>query len=181
MALCVNEALWEPEDTSDKHEFWIGRTLNLKHLHKLGYLEEVRLILEIGDRIKASIETNYNVDHAVLDLLQLCRWPEGIEQTPHHDDMIDTNPGKDMSWFEHRQYACIIYLNDDYEGGQTYYPNYDIYVTPKTNRAAIHRGNADHEHGVTKVTKLGPSGMRYTIASFWGTDPKYYEEYNHLR
>jgi hypothetical protein len=76
--------------------------------------------------------------------------------------MTDT----DIVGYEHRAYGSIIYLNDTYEGGHTYYKNFNHEVTPKAGALAVHPGDSEHLHGVTEIK----DGMRYTIASFWTLD-----------
>jgi hypothetical protein len=85
-----------------------------------------------------------------------------MSQPPHADDMTDTN----ISGFEHRSFGSIIYLNNDYLGGHTYYPNFDIEIIPEAGKLAVHPGDPNHLHGVTKIE----NGIRYTVASFWTTE-----------
>jgi hypothetical protein len=87
----------------------------------------------------------------------------------HNDNDTNFRVIDGQRYFSQREVAmyqvvnAIIYLNDDYEGGHTYYPNFNFDITPKSGSLAVHPGNVDHLHGVTEVKNL----MRYTIASFW--------------
>jgi 2OG-Fe(II) oxygenase superfamily len=145
---------WENGGTG----FWEGRVLNyytvLKHDKKAA-----DILIDANIRCGNIIRNNYHVSEIYSDTLQIVRWFPGMEQPPHADDMTNT----DILGFEHRAFGSIIYLNDDYQGGNTYYPNYDIRITPKSGTLAIHPGDPEHLHGVTKIE----DGMRYTIASFW--------------
>ena len=146
--------LWE----NAGHEFWDGRITNyysiLRHDKKAA-----EIMLDANIKCGNIIKNNYAIPEAYSDTLQVVRWFPGMEQPPHADDMTNT----DVTGLEHRAFGSIIYLNDNYGGGNTYYPNFDISITPKAGTLAIHPGDPEHLHGVTKIE----DGMRYTIASFW--------------
>jgi len=150
----IKSDLWESGGT----EFWSNRVINYELMYSYD-IEAARIMLDANIRCSNVIKNNYHVPEIYSDTLQIVRWFPGMEQPPHADDMTNT----DILGFEHRAFGSIIYLNDDYEGGNTYYPNYDIRITPKSGTLAIHPGDPEHLHGVTKIE----GGMRYTIASFW--------------
>lgn len=54
--------------------------------------------------------------------------------------------------------ATLIYLNDDYVGGEIYFPKYDISIKPEPGDLLTFPDNPDFVHGVKPVT----SGIRYT-------------------
>lgn len=58
------------------------------------------------------------------------------------------------------RYGVVVYVNDDFEGGELYYPELDLKYTPKAGDLVIH--GALINHGVAEVT----SGTRYAYASF---------------
>ena len=87
-----------------------------------------------------------------------------MNQPPHCDDMSDSK--KENKNFNHRYFGCVIYLNDDYIGGETFYPDHNFKIVPKSGTLAIHLGDCNHRHGVTEVKE----NTRYTIASFWSFD-----------
>lgn len=75
---------------------------------------------------------------------------------PHHDAV--QNPWK---------YGIIIYINDNYEGGELVYTNLGIDFKPKSGTIVMHASNDDCVHAVKRVT----SGTRYTTTFFAG-DPE---------
>jgi hypothetical protein len=144
------------------NEFWDGRVINyttiLKHDR---YAAEI--MLDANIRCKSFIDSTFDCEDPVYsDTLQMIRWFPGMEQHPHADDMTNT----DIKGFEHRVFGSIIYLNNNYDGGHTFYPNFDFEIIPEKGKLAVHPGDAEHLHGVTKIT----GGLRYTIASFWTHD-----------
>ena len=68
-------------------------------------------------------------------------------------------------------WGTVIYFNDDYEGGEIYYPDYDYLYKPKAGAMAMHSGST--RHGVKKVI----SGERFcgaslvTIKGNWNENP----------
>jgi hypothetical protein len=145
------------EKTSDA--FWDDRVINSTRVNDLFGPEIDSLIFNITMRIREFIIEEYGTENIWPDLVSLCRWFPGMEQPPHADDMTNT----DVKGLEHRVFGSVIYLNDNYEGGKTYYPDHGIEVTPKIGSLAVHPGGPDHLHGVTKIE----GNTRYTLASFW--------------
>lgn len=155
-ATCLDE--WE----SGGSAFWDNRVLNYTSMLKFDR-DAAIIMLDANIRCGQTIKEEYNLeDSAYSDTLQLIRWFPGMEQPPHADDMTNT----DTNGFQHRAYGSIIYLNDSYSGGHTYYPNFDFDIKPEVGALAIHPGDPEHLHGVTQVQ----DGLRYTIASFWTLD-----------
>lgn len=58
------------------------------------------------------------------------------------------------------KYGVVVYLNDDFSGGELYYPNTGIIIKPEKGMLVYHSGNEKHE--VLKVQ----TGNRYTLTSF---------------
>jgi hypothetical protein len=147
---------WERSDI----EFWDNRVINSRRVNELFGPEINSLIFDIITRVKDFITEEYNLQKPLIpDIVTLCRWFPGMEQPPHADDMTNS----EVKGFEHRVFGAIIYLNDDYVGGKTYYPNYNIEILPEVGKLAVHPGDVNHIHGVTKIEE----NIRYTLASFW--------------
>lgn len=52
-----------------------------------------------------------------------------------------------------RYVGCIIYLNDDYEGGELIFPLLDLKMKPKPGTLLTYRSDIQFPHYVKKVTK----------------------------
>lgn len=65
--------------------------------------------------------------------------------------------------YERSKYATIIYLNDDYEGGELYFPEHGIDIKPKAGAIYTFSGGIQNLHGVREVL----SGTRYNLIAFW--------------
>jgi hypothetical protein len=58
--------------------------------------------------------------------------------------------------------AILAYLNDDYEGGYLYFPEFDYYIKPSAGDVVIFPGSLYYVHGVSTVTE----GIRYTLSQW---------------
>lgn len=157
---CQNAIDWR----SIPNSFWDSRTINFHAIKN----KSVRCgeILETAiKKMQHTLIDAYSLDRRPFaDTADVVRWFVGMQQHPHADDM--SNNQEQHKRFGHRYFGCVIYLNDDYDGGSTFYPLHNFSVKPKAGRLAVHLGDQNHLHGVTKVEK----NTRYTFASFWGFD-----------
>ena len=83
---------------------------------------------------------------------QIVRWPTGEKQGPHLD-------------FNNFKYSSILYLNDDFEGGETVVGNET--VVPEKNKIILFEG-AKVPHKVNEVIK----GARYTVPCWYKHESK---------
>ena len=51
----------------------------------------------------------------------------------------------------HRDLSGIVYVNDDYEGGELYFTALDIAIKPKRGMFVGMTAGFHHEHGVLRV------------------------------
>jgi hypothetical protein len=94
------------------------------------------------------------------DTVQLVIWGEGIHMPPHADNANPDGSPHGMHW---RNFSSIVYLNDDYEGGELYFTALDRYIKPKAGMLVAFTAGFHHEHSVLKVTK----GERFTMPAFY--------------
>jgi hypothetical protein len=88
----------------------------------------------------------------------LTKWDVGSSAGLH----VDNHDG-----YEFLEYSTVVYLNDDFEGGEIYFPRLKFTYKPNKGDAVIFPCNSiDYVHGVTEVT----SGTRYTLAMWHTTD-----------
>lgn len=139
--------------------FWDERTFSLfddLSRHRYAEVETAKLILSIHSKVKEFVSTAFGKE-CYADQIGIIRWPPGSFQPPHIDNVPEFN----------RVAGCVIYLNDDYEGGETFYPYYKKIHTPKIGSIFAHDSGHSHLHGVTKIKEK----TRYTISSTWTENP----------
>ena len=99
-----------------------------------------------------------NANDSVIDYIQIVRWPIGSKQNPHYD-VAD----------HHTDLASIIYLNDNFIGGETYFTD-GIIFTPRQGRLILFDGQY-YEHGVHEVQ----THERYVVAAWYKKEAKRFE------
>ncbi len=81
------------------------------------------------------------------------RMYDGIQLVSHHDQNTD----------ESIQHAAVIYINNDYNGGEIFWAKKDFEMKPDPGDLLLFGGNREWEHGV-RFVKAGP--MRYVLPAF---------------
>ena len=152
MDLIVNTAenfdIW---DTVQQTDIWKNRVSDPDKLIK-NTPEVYNIISEIQNRFLTKVSEFYNVKVQAPSPF-IARWFVGNVQPPHADK---TNyPNYDI--------GSVIYLNNEYEGGEIYFPQHDIEIKPIAGNAFAFPGDEHYMHGVKEIT----SGCRYTLPVFW--------------
>lgn len=91
--------------------------------------------------------------------MELQTWAVGTESDLHIHDHLGRG---------HGDYNSLLYLNDDFDGGEFFTEN-GITIKPKTNRLTFFNGKTVG-HGVKKVFR----NHRYTMI-FWWKDTQFYQ------
>lgn len=144
------------------HSVWKNRVATFDVLSKNGP-HMIPILKGMIDRLKPIIENFFNVE-IIPTGPAIVRWPEGTRQEPHADKELHEGPdaGKPNAfpWYD---IATIFYFNDDYEGGELYFPVQGIQLKPKVGAVYFFPGDRNFIHGVRRVK----SGCRYTSPYFW--------------
>jgi len=175
MAIVIKESFLTSDEAADILSY--AKTLTTWDTRALGFwnariahadaFAEARfrdLLVAIRKRVRAEIVRAYGLSQPIFsDTLQIVRWPEGYEQQPHADSENPSGAPHPYFW---RAYASLIYLNNDFEGGQIYFPNQGAAPMIKPGMLVFFPGTVEFLHGVSMITR----GERYTVASFWSFD-----------
>jgi len=102
----------------------------------------------ITERIKIAEE--FFEQRLEIENPNMTSWNVGHEMPPHSDYGI-------MNRFATREYASIIYLNDDFDGGELYIPELNFENKPKKGQLVCFQGGKLY-HGVKMITR----GFRLT-------------------
>lgn len=110
---------------------------------------DVKNILdEYGQKVWNFVSENYDGDFIKYDnsKTHIARFTEGYGMHEHFDS---TKPN---------DIATLIYINDNYEGGDIYFPELGISIKPEVGDLVCFPDTPDFVHGVKPIT----SGTRYT-------------------
>jgi hypothetical protein len=143
-------------------DYWANRVATYPTIQKSS-LEVPVIIEKMVRRLKIEVDKFFSVD-ADPTSPAMVRWLPGQLQMPHADKELHTGPdaGKPND-FPYYDLAGLFYINDDYEGGELYFPNQGIQFKPKAGAAYFFPGDKNYIHGVTEIK----SGIRYTVPFFW--------------
>jgi hypothetical protein len=143
-------------------DYWKDRVATYPTIEKSDP-EIPKLIEKMVARLKIEVDKFFGVD-ANPTSPAMVRWLPGQLQMPHADKELHTGPdaGKPND-FPYYDLAGLFYINDDYEGGELYFPNQGIQFKPKAGAAYFFPGDMNYIHGVTEIK----SGIRYTVPFFW--------------
>lgn len=112
-----------------------------------------------------------NTDIKQGEGLQVLRYEPGQRYDAHNDWFDPASPGQaaQMTHGGQRLYSCILYLNDDFDGGETDFPLARLRVTPKRGSVCIFRNlTTDIEPDVrTLHGGLPPSNGTKYVATKW--------------
>jgi hypothetical protein len=142
--------------------YWKDRVATWDSIEKTNP-EVITVIANAIARMKPVVEDFFHVE-AYPTKPALVRWLPGNFQTPHADkELHDGADAGKPNAFPHYDLAGLFYLNDDYEGGELFFPNQGIQFKPKPRAAYFFPGDMNYIHGITEIT----SGVRYTCPFFW--------------
>jgi hypothetical protein len=138
--------------------YWTDRQCSWDILERIN-IDVFNIIDKYIQKMKVYLEDCFNVELSTRPPV-IIKWRPGMEQRPHADkQMNDGRPNP----FPTYDINSLIYYNDDFEGGELYYPDYDLIIKPKPGLAVAHPGDINYLHGVKPVI----FGERYTTPSFY--------------
>lgn len=150
---------WTTEGMPNREEnyldFWDGKIVDIKGLAET---RDHSLLSEIENKVKLAYLSVYPdlLDKVFFSYIRVVsRFGIG-DHMPVHSDR---GPHKSNNRIIH---GLVIYLNENYSGGELYYPHKDIKIKPKSRSLIIHPGTEEYSHGVNEVLE----GTRYAITLF---------------
>jgi len=138
--------------------YWQNRQCSYDILSRIN-LDIYNLIDKYIIKMQWFLENQFKVRLTVRPPV-IIRWFPGLEQRPHADKQLNDGSPNPFPTYD---LNSLLYYNDDFEGGELYYPQHDIVVKPKPGLAVAHPGDVNYLHGVKMVTK----GERFTTPSFY--------------
>jgi hypothetical protein len=142
--------------------YWADRVITYPNISKID-TSIIDTIESMVARLKIEVDSYFSVDAAPTSPAMV-RWLPGQFQMPHADKELHSGPDagqpNDFPWYD---IAGLFYINDDYEGGELYFPNQGIQFKPKSGSAYFFPGDMNYIHGVSEIK----SGIRYTVPFFW--------------
>jgi hypothetical protein len=179
LLFCENQTTWVNSTfyTKGKLQTYPDQRVNFSNSNS----EVFNLFTEILRFIQDKIEWTYGtrlIDKKT-ESESVRKWSPGDSQEIHADNeranggfisleyITDKDQYLDES--EHSlpndfiEYSSVFYINDNYIGGELFFPEYDVKIKPKAGTFITWPSNAKYMHGVCEIT----DGYRYTIPGIW--------------
>jgi 2OG-Fe(II) oxygenase superfamily len=137
-----------PVQHSVTYSFWDNRIMPLRslNLNKEDFIFLNKIDLKILQSSELILKDNFNLKSGIYNLLRAL---PGHEMGVHTDDDLPIT-----------KWGVVLYLNDDYVGGEIFYPERNLSLKPLKNSLVIHKSTI--KHGVKEVI----SGKRYYVTAF---------------
>jgi hypothetical protein len=163
----INDYMNSMEIVFDKDVFYIDQ-IESEHSDHRQVIDQtvIDTVRKLENRIRNYIENMYFPD-AGLEIdeltwtrgLELVRWLESSVLAPHADGSSDAPE------FPIINLGALIYLNNEYEGGEIKFNDYDIEFKPNVGDLVIFPNHYIHE--VLIVKKKDPVTRRHTMPVFY--------------
>lgn len=118
-------------------------------IQKINYILKKAIVEASEDYSK-----HYSVNIGKLMPLSISKYSTGKSMGPHVDDY---NNGEDPN------ISVVLYLNDNYEGGEINFPNQNITIKPEAGSIVIFPSVEPYYHQSLPVK----SGIKYMSPGFW--------------
>ena len=115
--------------------------------------------------VKHIINPFYGIEVWDSEVPQFLKYNVGGHYKPHIDGRsIWVAPNGDKIWRKStdRDLSLVLYLNDDFEGGEFLFPDLHIQVKPKPGLLVCFPSDQNYLHGVAPVKE----GTRYSIVTW---------------
>ena len=131
---------------------WIKEPWTTERLHAKSMPGNIVQLLKKISQISELKGTDYydiQLSNQFITDYILMKWSKGSKMSAN----VDTDAQK------HQHIVCMYYVNDNYDGGEIFFPDYGINVKPKSNSLVMFPGNENYVHEVLEVS----GGFRYTF------------------
>ena len=123
---------------------------------------------------KKNIEYNFGQRFYLQTPISGRTWGVGDFQSPHSDseynnsNLVIDEGLPEGEWANHiprflSDYSSLFYLNDDYDGGELFFPEFNLTITPKLGDLITFPTNSMFIHAVKEIK----CGTRYNILLKW--------------
>ncbi len=146
---------------NDKRDFHVKKEDShafdlLKKYEKKIYNEVVEhFVKKLGVKVKEEPQNS----------LHFVKWPEGMKSGLHADcERPDGTPAFHAGYYR-LNISALIYLNDNYEGGEIIFPSYNFYLKPSPGDLVIFPSRYRHF-----ITEVKGTNNRYTMPIWFTFD-----------
>lgn len=159
-ALPDSGAYWERATTLNHGAYQEARTNKMLGISYLAEINNNPVLQNIHNQMNMLLlastipyANRYNINETLWhESYTMLKYSEGEEYKDHYDGCTETG----------RAISCLIYLNNDYEGGELEFPNFKIKIKPEPGMMLLFPSNFAYRHIAHPVTK----GTKYCLVTW---------------
>ena len=169
---------------------WDNRKFDLSVVYaEKKYPDLFKKIWDNQNRAKEEVLKFFNLDDSdiTIECLEVVKWYYPFQQAPHVDYYNETFLDSDFPngflmpdnikevYLKHlttKNFTTMLYLNNDFTGGELYFPVHNITIKPEPGMLVLFSGDPTMPHGINQITE----GTRYVNTAFWAKTP--YDKYS---
>lgn len=156
-------SVFDPQKSNETggKEWIVDKTMRDTQHVEMGPIQP-KIIDLFKNTVKEVINPFYGIEISQSEMPQILSYGLGGHYKPHIDsESLWQTPDGELIWKKSidRDLSIVMYLNDDYEGGDFVFPDLKIRVRPEPGMMICFPSNHHYKHGVEPVTK----GQRYSI------------------
>jgi prolyl 4-hydroxylase len=135
------------------------------------------------DILATAIVQTAGIPYSHIEAIDIYNYETGQYLAFHHDYPYDS---KQINYYKHggdRVGTGIFYLNDDFVGGETYFPHHSVTAVPKTGSFLYFEQGYDEETNWSTIheSKLITKGIKWIASCFFSDQPRVgYSDRSHL-
>ncbi len=116
--------------------------LKAKELYGLEFIDDGNEVCLFVHPIGSSMKPHTDIVEVTEDYLNV--------DYNNLEDIRKSGDNFPFNWTGHL--ATLVYINNDYDGGELYFPERNIYIKPKPRMLIMFPGNNNYLHGVSENT-----------------------------
>lgn len=126
------------------------------------------------DILATAIFNVANVNYNCIEAIDIYNYDKGRYLAYHHDYPYDP---RQINYYKHggdRVGTGIFYLNDDFQGGETYFPHLGVNIVPKAGSFLYFQQSYDEETNWSTIheSKTILSGTKWIASCFFSDGPR---------
>ncbi len=122
-----------------------------------------QLLFQHTQTIQIVLYQHYGIRFANVENFSVLRYHEGEGYRRHVDNLLLASRQMEMQQgIPTRDISLVGYLNDDFEGGETYFDRQGVKVTPRTGDVVVFPAYYTHPHAALPVSR----GTKYAFATW---------------
>lgn len=159
----IDLSVFDPKESNRTggKEWVVNKEVRDTQLVDMGPIQP-KIIDLFKSTVKEIINPFYGIQIYESEIPQILSYSVGGHYLPHIDgESLWQTPNGELIWKKSvdRDISIVMYLNDDYEGGDFVFPDLKVRIRPEPGMLVCFPSNHHYKHGVEPVTK----GKRYSI------------------